>query len=274
MKILAQGHSGEYWLAINKINNSKVVIKKPTAAISVEMLGQEIDAVLKSKHPNVIQLINAYVNPTEQTSLLYFEYAEKGQLKNYLQTVHKQSSINMTKLLAMAAGVACGMSELQKKRVIHCDLKASNILLDGDLVCKIASFNKAQCLKDDEEYKICNPYHLAIRWQAPEVLSSKKFSTKSDVWSFGVLMAEIFSYGGRPYPNMETEEVKNLVLHKKKMMAQPCGCSKEVYNLMKECLRFHEENRFPFTAVHKALKQLHAKHFKKDSDTSVSEFED
>ena len=269
-KLLAHGHNGEYWLAVSKVDRSKVVVKKPAATVTTEMLGQEVNALLKCKHPNVIQFIMADMSATEQVSL-YFEYAEKGQLKSYLRG--EKTNISLAKLLAMAANIACGMAELEKHKVIHCDLKASNILIDGDYLCKIASFNKAQCLKDNEKYRICDLYQLSTRWQAPEVLSSRKFSSKSDVWSFGVLMAELFSYGSKPYPTMKFDEVKKFVLAKKKM-PQPSGCPKEVYNIMKECFHQREDQRFPFTAVQKALKELHSKFFKKESDSSVSEFEE
>ena len=269
-KLLAQGHSGDYWLAVSKVDRSKVVIKKPAATITTEMSCHEVNALLKCKHPNVIHFIMADMNATDQVSL-YFEYAEKGQLKSYLES--EKANIKLTKLLGMAANIACGMAELEKHKIIHRDLKASNVLLDGDCLCKIASFNKAQCLKDNEKYRICDLFHLSPRWQAPEVLSNQKFSTKSDVWAFGVLMAELFSFGSKPYPTMKSDEVRKFVLGKKKM-PQPTGCPKDVYNLMKECFHHREDQRFPFTAVQKALKELHSKYFKKDSDSSVSEFED
>ena len=269
-KLLAHGHNGEYWLAVSKVDRSKVVVKKPPATITTEMLGQEVNALLKCKHPNVIQFIMVDMSAIEQVSL-YFEYAEKGQLESYLRG--EKTNISLAKLLAMAANIACGMAELEKNKVIHCDLKASNILIDGDYLCKIASFNKAQCLKDNEKYRICNLYQLSTRWQAPEVLSSRKFSSKSDVWSFGVLMAELFSHGSKPYPTMKVDEVKKFVLAKKKM-PQPSGCPKEVYNIMKECFHQCEDQRFPFTVVQKALKELHSKFFKKESNSSVSEFEE
>ena len=271
--MLAQSYSGDFWLAVSRVDRSKVVVKKPATTISVEMLGQEINALLKCKHPNVIQFIMADMNAIEQAFSLYFEYAQRGQLQSYLQA--QQTSMNFTKLLTMAANIASGMTELEKHRVIHCDLKTSNILIDDDCLCKIASFNKAQCLKENEKYRICDPYHLSIRWQAPEVLNCRKFSTKSDVWSFGVVMAELFLYGSKPYPDMKDEEVKKFVLGKKKM-AQPIGCPKEVYNIMKECFHFREDQRFPFTAVQKALTELQRKFFKRKSDEFAysSEFED
>ena len=263
--MLEQGHSGEFWLAVNKINGSKVVVKKPAATISKETLNQEINALTKCRHPNVIKFIIAVMRTPEQVHSLYFEYVERGKLLSYLQS--KTTDIRLPQLLAMATNIACGMAELEKNKIIHCDLKASNILIDGDYLCKIASFNKAQCLKDDENYKVCELYNLATRWLAPEVLNSKKFSTKSDVWSFGVLMVELFSFGSKPYPTMKAEDVKKFVLAKKKM-PQPSGCPKEVYSLMKECFHYRADQRFPFAEVQKRLVELQSKFFHKTASAS------
>ena len=260
-------------MAVSRVDRSKVVIKKPAATSSAEMLGEEVNALLKCKHPNIVQFIMADMNTTEQIFSLYFEYAEKGQLQSYLQS--RQTNVSLGKLLAMASNIASGMEELEKHKVVHCDLKTSNILIDGDYLCKIASFNKVQCLKENEKHRVCDLYHLSTRWLAPEVLNSRKFSIKSDVWSFGVVLAELFLYGSKPYPNMKGDEVKKFVLGKKKM-SQPIGCPKEVYYIMKECFHYREDQRFPFTAVKKALKELQSKFLKKKSDESLclSEYED
>ncbi|XP_065920332.1 proto-oncogene tyrosine-protein kinase LCK-like isoform X2 [Dysidea avara] len=271
VKVLAHGQSGEFWLAVNRFNGWKVVTKKPKATISQELLGNEIHLLSLCQHPNVIRFISADLNQSEQTYSLFFEYAELGQLKCFLQ--NNKDNMNNGKLLAMALGVASGMIELGLKRIIYCDLQSSNILVDGDMVCKIASFNKAQYLKENETYKVCHSFQIATRWQAPEVFNSRKFSVHSDVWSFGVFLAELFFYGETPYPGMTTAEVKNFVLGKKKM-EMPKECPKGVYSLMKECFRYRAEQRMTFTALHKALKTQHSIFSKKPSDGSSSEFED
>ena len=167
----------------------------------------------------------------------------------------------------MAAGVACGMAELEHHGFIHCDLKASNILIDNDLVCKIASFNKVLCLKGNERYKICNSHRIAIRWQPAEVLSDYKFSVKSDVWSFGVFLSELFTYGGKPYPEMKADDVRKFVLNKRKM-SQPSKCPKEVYKLMKDCFDPNVEKRPTFDVLNSQLKKLQSKLYRTISNDS------
>ena len=255
-KLLAHGQSGEFWLAVSKYNGSKVVIKKPNSSMAVsskmQQLNQEINSLKCCRHSNIIRLLTVDFNPSQQTHSLYFEYAENGQLKSFLQ--NQTARIDNGKLVIMALGVASGMIELGQKKIIHCDLRASNILINDDLVCKIAGFSKVQILKDNESHVVCNDHQLAVRWQAPEVLSSGQFSFQSDVWSFGVFLAELFSYGSSPYPGMKAIEVKNLVLAQK-IMEKPNDCSNDVFNVMKECFHFHASKRIPFTEVQLAFKQ-------------------
>jgi len=267
IKIVAQGVSGEFWLAVNKVNDSVAVIKKPKVTFTQEMLGKEVSILVSCRHPNIIKFITANFDPSEQTSSLVFEYAEKGKLKTYLQ--EEQGNLNSSILLGMATNVACGMMELAHRNIVHCDLQASNILIDSHQVCKIASFHKAQRLKPNEKYRICDALQLAIRWQPPEVLTDRKFSLKSDAWSFGVFLAELFTYGGIPYDTLKKgSDVKKFVLAKKTML-KPNKCPGDVYSVMKECFHFHPDRRFPFTGLHKELRELHSVFFRKLSGSVI-----
>ena len=257
---------GEFWLAVNRFDNTKVVIKK-AAESERAMLGQEVHVLTCCQHPNIIQMITPILS--QQIPSLVFEYAEKGQLKNYLK--NERERLRESDLIGMAANVACGMAELERQNFVHCNLKASNILLDRDLVCKIASFNKVLCLKGNEQHKVCKSYRIAIRWQPPEVLSECKYSIKSDVWSFGVFLSELFTYGEKPYPDMKPDEVTKLVLSKKKM-SKPNNCPKEIYKLMKECFDTNIERRPTFDILHKQLKKLQSKLYRRSSSDSDEEY--
>ena len=255
MKALSYSQSGEFWLAVNRVDKSKIVIKNLLDITSKEMLGKEIDILEHCRHPNIIKLISADLNYPESKWFLYFEHAEKGNLQGFLQ--NQRASINVAMLLGMALGVASGMIELGLRRIVHCDLRAGSILVDSGMVCKIASFRKAQHLKEHEHFVVCDDFQIAIRWQAPEVLHGRKFSTHSDIWSFAVLLAEVFSYGETPYPSLSPAEVKAFVLNKKKM-ENPKDCPKEVFSLMKDCFKYHADQRSNFIAMHKELKVLHS----------------
>jgi len=269
MEILAKGSTGEYWLAVNKIDRSKVVIKKPLETISPVVLGQEVHVLKCCQHPNIVRMITPLMCPSQSTPSLVFEYAGRETLKKYLQ--NEKGDLSTSRLLAMAAGVACGMAELEQRGIIHCDLKARSILIDDDLVCRIASFNKALCLKSGETYKVCNSHRLPIRWQAPEILKDWKFSSKSDAWAFGVFLCEVFTCGSQPYPDMSPDQVKQFVLDQKRMN-KPVEFPKEVFALMKECFMFNTARRPSFVTLTAKLKQLQSKlHRTLSSDSSESE---
>ena len=266
---LANGKSGEVWLAIDKKQGSKMVIKKPT---SKEIFIQEKSALANISHPNVICLIDSSIT---KSPVLIFEYVENGNLLGCLKS--SASSFSTLKLLAISVGVACGMTELEKKGIIHCDVKAKSILIDSHFVCKVASFSKARCLKPGESSYVppnsVTVKNLPIKWAAPEILSKRKFSIKSDVWAFAVLLAEVFSQGNTPYPNMDNAKVKSDVQNGIKM-AQPSGCPDEVYEMMKCCFEFHAKNRPSFAVVHQQLKELYCKNPMSEASSSGSECED
>ena len=265
---LANRKNGEVWLTVDKKRGTKMIIKK---LFSKEIFMQEKNALAQISHPNVIRLIDS---PATKPPVLIFEYAENGNLLNCLKS--SVSTFTSSKLLAISAGVACGMLELEKRGIIHCDVKAKSILIDSHFVCKVASFSKAQCLKPGESSYVPPSnvsVNLPIKWAAPEIFSKRKFSIKSDVWAFAVLLSEVFSQGNTPYPNMDNTEVKSAV-QKGTKMVQPGGCPNEVYKVMKCCFELHAINRPSFAVVHEQLKELHRKNSMSKSNSSESEFED
>ena len=265
---LANGKNGEVWLAVDKQRGSKMIIKK---LLSKETYMQEKNVLAQISHPNVIRLINS---PATKPPALIFEYAENGNLLNCLKS--SASTFSGSKLLAISAGVACGMLELEKLGIIHCDVKAKSILIDSHFVCKVASFSKARCLKPGESSYVTPSnvtVNLPIKWAAPEILSKRKFSIKSDVWAFAVLLSEVFSQGNTPYPNMDNAVVKSTV-QKGTKMAQPSGCPNEVYEIMKRCFELHAKNRPTFATIHQQLKDLHRKDPMSEASSSGSECED
>ena len=264
---LANGKNGEVWLAVDKKRGSKVIIKK---LFSKEIFMQEKNALAQIIHPNVIRLINF---SAAKPPVLIFEYAENGNLLNCLKC--SASTFSGSKLLAISAGVACGMLELEKHGIIHCDVKAKSILIDSHFVCKVASFSKAQCLKPGESSYVPPSnvsVNLPIKWAAPEILSKRKFSIKSDVWAFAVLLSEVFSQGNTPYPNMDNTVVKSAV-QKGIKMAQPSGCPNEVYEVMQCCFELHAKNRPTFAVVYQQLNELYCKDPMSEANINGSDHE-
>ena len=264
---LANGKNGEVWLAVDK-EGTKMVIKK---FFSKEIFMKEKNTLTQISHPNVIRLISSSL---AKQPVLIFEYAENGNLHNHLKSC--DSSFNISNLLEISAGVAHGMLELEKRGIIHCDILAMNILIDGHFVCKVAGFSKARCLKPGESSYI-SPSNVrmmvATKWAAPEILSKRRFSVKSDVWAFAVLLSEVFSQGAFPYPNMSNAEVKSGV-QKGIKMAQPSGCPNEVYELMKCCFELHAKNRPSFATIRERLNDIHRRESMSEESSGGSDGED
>ena len=157
MKKLAEGKSGNFWLAGK--HELRVVVKE---ANSVEIFAQEMDALKQfPSHPNIIKLNHVKLKePKAPSRTLTFEYAVNGNLRSYLKT--KKNDFSDWHLLKLAIDVANGMKKLESCCVVHCDLRAHNILVDGDMNCQVASLNAALCLKHDETHRICPDKPIAI----------------------------------------------------------------------------------------------------------------
>ena len=168
---MAEGKSGHFWLAGRHEN--RVVVKEVNTA---DIFTQEMNALKKLSHTNIVKVVHVELeNPKTPSLTLTFEYAINKNLHGYLKT--KKSDFSDQQLLEMAVDVANGMKELEKCSVIHCDLRAHNVLVDGNMICKVASFNKAHCLQHGETNRICQKQAFAVRWQAPEVLDKKDLAT-------------------------------------------------------------------------------------------------
>ncbi|KAK0143768.1 Fibroblast growth factor receptor 4 [Merluccius polli] len=197
------------------------------------------------KHKNIINLLGVCT----QDGPLYVlvEYASKGSLREYLRarrppgmdytfdvTKVPEEQLTFKDLLSCAYQVARGMEYLASKRCIHRDLAARNVLVTEDSVMKIADFGLARGVHQIDYYKKTTNGRLPVKWMAPEALFDRVYTHQSDVWSFGVLMWEIFTLGGSPYPGIPVEELFKL-LKEGHRMDKPSNCTHELYMKMREC---------------------------------------
>ncbi|KAJ8385406.1 hypothetical protein AAFF_G00189320 [Aldrovandia affinis] len=197
------------------------------------------------KHKNIINLLGVCT----QDGPLYVlvEYASKGSLREYLRarrppgmdytfdvTKVPEEQLTFKDLLSCAYQVARGMEYLASKRCIHRDLAARNVLVTEDNVMKIADFGLARGVHQIDYYKKTTNGRLPVKWMAPEALFDRVYTHQSDVWSFGVLMWEIFTLGGSPYPGIPVEELFKL-LKEGHRMDKPSNCTHELYMKMREC---------------------------------------
>ncbi|XP_010603232.1 fibroblast growth factor receptor 1 isoform X6 [Fukomys damarensis] len=197
------------------------------------------------KHKNIINLLGACT----QDGPLYVivEYASKGNLREYLQarrppgleycynpSHNPEEQLSSKDLVSCAYQVARGMEYLASKKCIHRDLAARNVLVTEDSVMKIADFGLARDIHHIDYYKKTTNGRLPVKWMAPEALFDRIYTHQSDVWSFGVLLWEIFTLGGSPYPGVPVEELFKL-LKEGHRMDKPSNCTNELYMMMRDC---------------------------------------
>ncbi|NWV55156.1 TIE1 kinase, partial [Daphoenositta chrysoptera] len=217
----------------------------------------ELEVLCKlGHHPNIINLLGA----CENKGYLYIaiEYAPYGNLLDFLRKSRvletdpafakehgTASTLTSQQLLQFASDVAKGMQYLSEKQFIHRDLAARNILVGENLASKIADFGLS---RGEEVYVKKTMGRLPVRWMAIESLNYSVYTTKSDVWSFGVLLWEIVSLGGTPYCGMTCAELYEK-LPQGYRMEKPRNCDDEVYELMRQCWRDRPYERPPFAQI-------------------------
>ncbi|MED6287115.1 hypothetical protein CHARACLAT_013163 [Characodon lateralis] len=147
--------------------------------------------------------------------------------------------------------IAEGMAYIEKKNYIHRDLRAANVLVSESLLCKIADFGLARIIEDNE-YSAREGAKFPIKWTAPEAINFGSFTIKSDMWSFGVLLYEIITYGKIPYPGMTKGEVMSSI-QRGYRMPQPENCPSELYDIMMSCWKNKPEDRPTFDYIQSVL---------------------
>uniref|UniRef100_A0A4W5MUI2 Fibroblast growth factor receptor n=1 Tax=Hucho hucho TaxID=62062 RepID=A0A4W5MUI2_9TELE len=192
------------------------------------------------KHKNIINLLGACTQ--EGPLYVIVEYASKGNLREYLRARRppgmeysydinrcSDEQLAFKDLVSCTYQVARGMEYLASQKCIHRDLAARNVLVTESNFMKIADFGLARDVHNIDYYKKTTNGRLPVKWMAPEALFDRVYTHQSDVWSFGVLMWEIFTLGGSPYPGIPVEELFKL-LKEGHRMDKPGNCTNELYD--------------------------------------------
>ncbi|XP_048842328.1 tyrosine-protein kinase Blk isoform X2 [Brienomyrus brachyistius] len=239
VKKLGSGQFGEVWMGYYK-NSQKVAIKMlKEGSMEPEAFLQEANLMKKLQNERLVRL---YAVVTKEPILIITEYMSNGSLLDFLKT-EDGKHLKYPKLIDMSAQIAEGMAYIEKKNYIHRDLRAANILVSETLHCKVADFGLARII--ETEYTAQEGAKFPIKWTAPEAINFGTFSIKTDVWSFGILLTEIITYGRTPYPGMTNPEVIRL-LDKKYRMPCPDACPQELYQIMLKCWQERPEDRPTF----------------------------
>lgn len=273
-RVLGEGNFGRVWKATAYgLDGSKratpVAVKTLKEYASNEEkrdLVREMGLMRQlGKHPHVVQFLGCCSK--DEPLLLIMELVQRGKLQSFLREHRSRGayyndpeddgSLGPRDLAQFALQVAQGMDYIHKNGIIHRDLAARNVLVDEHSRCKVADFGLSRSIRESETdvYQQKSKGALPVRWMAPECLYLQVFTSKSDVWAFGILLWEIVTLGSTPYPGLSAQEVIHAV-RDGRVMAQPAHCRWELYRLMRACWHPDPQERPAFSRLSRDLDQL------------------
>ncbi|KAI1301952.1 Tyrosine-protein kinase JAK2 [Halotydeus destructor] len=266
-KVLGQGCYGEVikavmtqWAGLRQENVAVKRINPNTACElgAVEDMRKEIEIMKTLLHKNIVE-IKGFVEDPQM--MLVMEYFELGSLLTYLK-IHKSKGFSEQEpicLIKFAADIAAGMEYLETKSIVHRDLAARNILVASPTHVKISDFGLAQFIDPKSNYyRMQTRRGLPLRWYAPESLKTFCFSHQSDVWSFGVTLWEMMSYGVDPtYPgDVKDQHLLVEALEQGVRLQCPDLCPSEVYLIMRACWNKEESQRPSFASLRNKFEDM------------------
>ncbi|XP_055299555.1 fibroblast growth factor receptor homolog 1-like isoform X3 [Sitodiplosis mosellana] len=263
---LGEGAFGRVVMAeaygLEKPQQSQIVavkmVKEGHTDADITGLVREMEVMkMIGKHINIINLLGC----CSQDGPLYVivEYAPYGNLKDFLKknlamadynSLNTQHVLTQKELTSFAYQVARGMEYLASRRYIHRDLAARNVLVCDNYIVKIADFGLARDVQESDYYRKCTNGRLPIKWMAPESLRDRFYDSQSDVWSYGILLWEIMTFGDQPYSNIlyPSEDLYEY-LKSGHRMEKPPRCPINIYALMRQCWNWDPKARPTFTEI-------------------------
>ncbi|RWS13873.1 Tyrosine-protein kinase CSK-like protein [Dinothrombium tinctorium] len=245
-EVLGKGEFGDVRLAWYRGQKVAVKILIDSSKAAQSFLA-EASLMTSLRHKNLVQLMGVVFDGG--TICLVTEYMAKGSLVDYLRS-RGRLHVTPRDQINFAIDTCAGMAYLESKHVVHRDLAARNVLISEECVAKVCDFGLAR----EESFNL-EGGKFPIKWTAPEALKYHRFSNKSDMWSFGILLWEIYSFGRVPYPRIPLVDVVKHVEKGYKMEA-PDGCPSEIYEIMRQAWDLDPEARPSFAVVLKKLESF------------------
>lgn len=217
---------------------------------------REFEMFGKLNHANVVRLLGLCREVEPHYMIL--EYVDLGDLKQYLRISQskeekiKAQPISTKQKVYICAQVALGMEHLSNSRFVHKDLAARNCLISAHRQVKVSALSLSKDVYNSEYYHYRQAW-IPLRWMPPEAVLEDEFSTKSDVWSFGVLMWEVFTHGELPHSKLADDEVLSGLQSGKMKLPLPDGCPSKLYKLMQRCWASSPKDRPSFSEIANTL---------------------
>ena len=208
---------------------AKLLLSSSTdSAVKKEILLAEANIMAGLDHPNIVKLVG--VVSEGYPVLVVMEYCEHGELKEYVAV----KDLSNETLMQFSHDCASGMAYLASRGIVHRDLAARNVLIDVQYHCKISDYGMSRVTNAEKTYYRSHGSNLPVRWTAPEALEQQIFSEQTDVWSYGILLHEIWSKGATPYEGMTERRVWVEVVGGYRLSCPP-KCPAAVFAVMRDC---------------------------------------
>ncbi|XP_078656320.1 tyrosine-protein kinase SYK-like isoform X4 [Branchiostoma floridae x Branchiostoma belcheri] len=242
--------SGTYQLGRKTIEVAVKTLKTEQVPNEEPEILKEANMMKDLDHPHIVRMIGVCHG---ETIMLVLELAPLGPLNKYLK---KNVSVRPERIVDLMTQVAEGMAYLESKNFVHRDLAARNILLVSELFAKISDFGMSKALGlGSDYYKTDTAGKWPLKWYAPECIYYYKFSSKADVWSYGVTLWEAFSSGRKPYAGMKGQDILTWI-ESDRRLERPLTCSEEVYAVMRSCWQYKAKDRPTFAELSATMKDL------------------
>ncbi|XP_055615879.1 tyrosine-protein kinase Fer isoform X2 [Toxorhynchites rutilus septentrionalis] len=250
---IGRGNFGDVYKAkLKSSKNTLVAVKTCRMTLPEEQKRkflQEGRILKQYDHPNIVKLIGICVQ--KQPIMIVMELVSGGSLLMFLRK--NSATLGQKQLMAMCRDAAAGMRYLESKNCIHRDLAARNCLIGNENIVKISDFGMS---REEEEYIVSGGMkQIPIKWTAPEALNFGKYTSLCDVWSYGILVWEIFSRGDTPYSGLSNSRARERIDEGYRMPA-PENTPPEMYRLMLKCWSYESENRPHFDEIYTVVDAL------------------
>ncbi|XP_071860043.1 tyrosine-protein kinase transmembrane receptor Ror isoform X3 [Bombus fervidus] len=275
---IGEGCFGKVYKGESCVGDSKEIVaikvlKESASREAEEDFMREVDIMSTFGHRNILSLKGVVLREGNNSPWMVFEYMPYGDLAEVLRSNSRQFSrstkpglqpLTQESLHWITIQIAAGMTYLSGQRFVHRDLACRNCLVGSDLVVKIADFGMSRDVYTCDYYKIGGSRLLPVRWMSPESVMYGRFTLESDVWSFGVVLWEVYSFGKQPYYGHNNEEVVKLIFQGI-MLIPPEGCPPFVCQLMRECWKTDPKDRIKFSEILERLEKAKGKSIQQDT---------